>query len=79
MTGIAKLLTRDGFSREVELLVMGGMTWLEAAAHYCEVNELDYDSVAKIVGSDIKGHLEEEGVSLSLIKKQQGVIDETVL
>lgn len=58
------------FTREIERLVqIEEMNYVEAIAHYMQVNNLEAESVMKLMNNTIKNKLEEDATRLNLIHR----------
>tara|TARA_S200002703_G_scaffold78452_2_gene67550 strand:+ start:97 stop:318 length:222 start_codon:yes stop_codon:yes gene_type:complete len=44
-------------------------TYMDAVVLYCEENEMEIESAAKLLNTKIKGHLEVEAMELNFIPK----------
>lgn len=69
---MVELLNTQTFSAEIESLVRGGknVTYLDAIVHYCEKNDIEIETGAKLVNSIIKSKLEAEASELNCLKEK---------
>ncbi len=52
----SKFLTPSKFSLEIEKIVVEErLNYIDAIVHYCEINELEVDSITKLVSKPLKG------------------------
>jgi len=63
------LKTKDHI-KNIEKIVAGGSSYIEAAIHYCEVNKLEIDFIASVIrkNSDIRTKVETEAKQLKALK-----------
>ena len=65
-----KFLTPSKFALEIEKIVAEEkLNYIDAIVHYCEVNELEVDSVTKLVSKSLKERLKYDAISLNFMKK----------
>ncbi|CAF34262.1 late promoter transcription accessory protein [Synechococcus phage S-PM2] len=66
-----KFMTAAKFSQEVERLVLNNsdMNYIDAVVHYCEVNEIEIDSVSKLISKPLKEKLKFDAQKLNFMKK----------
>ena len=66
-----KFMTAARFSQDVEKLVLNNsdMNYIDAVIHYCEVNEIEIDSVSKLVSKPLKEKLKYDAQKLNFMKK----------
>jgi len=58
------------FTRAIERLVQSEeMNYVEAIAHYMQVNHLEAETVIKLMNNTIKNKLEEDATRLNLIHR----------
>lgn len=64
-------MTAAKFSQEVERLVLNNsdMNYIDAVVHYCEVNEIEIDSVSKLISKPLKEKLKFDAQKLNFMKK----------
>jgi len=66
-----KFMTAARFSQDVEKLVLNNsdMNYIDAIIHYCEINEIEIDSVSKLVSKPLKEKLKFDAQQLNFMKK----------
>lgn len=65
-----KFMTTVRFSAEVETLVNSdAMTYIDAIIHYCDANEIELESVSKLISKPLKEKLKHEAQQLNFIRK----------
>ena len=65
-----KFLTTSKFALEIEKIVAEEkLNYIDAIVHYCEVNELEVDSVTKLVSKSLKERLKWDAIRLNFMKK----------
>ena len=67
-----KFLTASKFSAEIERLVKnsnGLITYIEAVVTYCQENEIEMESVPKLLSKPLKERLRHEASQKNFIKK----------
>lgn len=65
-----KFMTTAKFSQEVERLAHeNSMNYIDAIVHYCESNEIEIESVAKLISKPLKEKLKYDAQKLNFIKK----------
>lgn len=64
-------MTAAKFSQDVEKLVLNNsdMNYIDAVIHYCEINEIEIDSVSKLVSKPLKEKLKYDAQKLNFMKK----------
>jgi ATP-dependent Clp protease ATP-binding subunit ClpA len=66
----SKFLTPSKFALEIEKIVAEEkLNYIDAIVHYCEVNELEVESVTKLVSKSLKERLKYDAISLNFMKK----------
>jgi len=64
------ILTRSTFSVIIEKLVCEKkISYMDAIVHYCENNELEVESAAKLINTIIKSKIECEAQELNFLPK----------
>jgi len=64
-----KFLTPSKFALEIEKIVAEEkINYIDAIVHYCEVNELDVESVTKLVSKPLKEKLKWDATRLNFMK-----------
>jgi hypothetical protein len=73
-----KFMTPSKFSMEIERLVKtsnGLITYIEAVVTYCQENEIEMESVPKLLSKPLKERLRHEAQRMNYIKKSsKGVL-----
>ena len=65
-----KFLTPSRFALEIEKIVAEEkINYIEAIVHYCEVNELEVDSITKLVSKPLKEKLKWDATRLNFMKR----------
>jgi|TARA_Y100000385_G_scaffold256175_1_gene282411 hypothetical protein len=66
-----KFMTAARFSQDVEKLVLNNsdMNYIDAVVHYCETNEIEIESVSKLISKPLKEKLKFDAQKLNFIKK----------
>ena len=65
-----KFLTPSKFAMEIESIVANeGMNYIDAICHYCEVNNIEVDSITKLVSKPLKEKLKWDAQELNFMKK----------
>lgn len=66
-----KFMTAAKFSQDVEKLVLNNsdMNYIDAVIHYCEMNEIEIDSVSKLISKPLKEKLKYDAQKLNFMKK----------
>jgi hypothetical protein len=65
-----KFMTVARFSTEVETLVSGdSMSYIDAIIHYCDINDIELETVPKLISKPLKEKLKHEAQQLNFIKK----------
>lgn len=65
-----KFMTAMRFSAEVEGLVKeDAMSYIDAIIHYCDLNEIELETVPKLISKSLKEKLKYEAQQLNFIKK----------
>jgi len=64
-------MTAAKFSQDVEKLVLtnSDMNYIDAVIHYCEMNEIEIDSVSKLISKPLKEKLKYDAQKLNFMKK----------
>jgi ATP-dependent Clp protease ATP-binding subunit ClpA len=66
----SKFLTPSKFALEIEKIVAEeNLNYIDAIVHYCEVNELEVDSITKLVSKPLKERLKWDAIRLNFMKK----------
>ena len=65
-----KFMTTAKFSQEVEKIAYeNSMNYIDAIVHYCETNEIEIESVSKLISKPLKEKLKYDAQKLNYIKK----------
>jgi hypothetical protein len=66
-----KFMTAARFSQDVEKLVLNNndMNYIDAVIHYCETNEIEIESVSKLISKPLKEKLKFDAQQLNFMKK----------
>jgi hypothetical protein len=66
-----KFMTPAKFSQEVEKIAIhnADMNYIDAILHYCEVNEIEVESVPKLLSKPLKEKVKYEAQKLNYMKK----------
>ena len=64
-------MTAARFSQEVEKIALPNpdMNYIDSVIHYCQINEIEIDSVSKLISKPLKEKLRYGGKQLNLMKK----------
>ena len=66
----SKFLTPSKFALEIEKIVAEEkINYIDAICHYCELNELDVESVTKLVSKPLKEKLKWDATRLNFMRK----------
>jgi ATP-dependent Clp protease ATP-binding subunit ClpA len=66
----SKFLTPSKFAIEIESIVASeNLNYIDAIVHYCEINELEVDSITKLVSKPLKERLKWDAIRLNFMKK----------
>ena len=66
-----RFMTSAKFSQEVERIALNNpdMNYIDSVIHYCETNEIEIDSVSKLISKPLKEKLRHEAQQLNFMKK----------
>ena len=66
-----KFMTSAKFSQEVEKIAVTNedMNYIDSVLHLCEINEIEVESVSKLISKPLKEKLKYEAQKLNFIKK----------
>ena len=65
-----KFMTTAKFSQDVERIAYENkMNYIDAIVHYCETNEIEIESVSKLISKPLKEKLKFDAQKLNFIKK----------
>jgi hypothetical protein len=63
-------MTTARFSQEVEKIAHeNSMNYIDAIVHYCETNEIEIESVSKLISKPLKEKLKFDAQKLNFMKK----------
>jgi hypothetical protein len=66
----SKFLTPSKFAMEIETIVAKEqMNYIDAICHYCEINNIEVDSVTKLISKPLKERLKYDAINLNFMKK----------
>ena len=66
----SKFLTPQKFAIEIEKIVAEeNLNYIDAILHYCEINNLEVDSINKVVSKPLKERLKWDATRLNFMKK----------
>ena len=66
----SKFLTPSKFALEIEKIVAEDkMNYIDAICYYCEINELEVDSITKLISKPLQERLKYDAISLNFMKK----------
>jgi hypothetical protein len=66
----SKFLTPSKFALEIERIVIEEkFNYIDAIVHYCEVNELEVESVTKLISKPLKEKLKWDATRLNFMKR----------
>jgi hypothetical protein len=65
-----KFMTAAKFSQDVEKIAYeNSMNYIDAIVHYCESNEIEIESVSKLISKPLKEKLKYDAQRLNFMKK----------
>ena len=65
-----KFLTPSKFSMEIEKIVSSEkINYIEAICEYCETNDIEIESVSKLISKPLKERLKYDAIQLNFMKK----------
>jgi hypothetical protein len=64
-------MTSAKFSQEVEKIALNNsdMNYIDSVLHLCEINEIEVESVSKLISKPLKEKIKHEAQKLNFIKK----------
>ena len=66
----SKLRTPSKFALEIEKIVAeDNLNYIDAICYYCEINELEVDSITKLISKPLKERLKYDAINLNFMKK----------
>ena len=65
-----KFLTKSKFAEEIESFVrQHNLSYIDSIVEYCEKNNIDIESVSKLISKPLKERLKCEAMELNFLKK----------
>ena len=65
-----KFLTAAKFSMEIETIVAEEkINYIDAICQYCEINDIEVDSITKLISKPLKERLKYDAINLNFMKK----------
>jgi len=65
-----KFLTPQKFAMEIETIVAEqNLNYIDAICQYCENNEIEVESVSKLISKPLKERLKYDAINLNFMKK----------
>jgi hypothetical protein len=65
-----KFLTPAKFSMEIETIVAEEkINYIDAICQYCEMNDIEVDSISKLISKPLKERLKYDAINLNFMKK----------
>ena len=66
-----RLLCQDKFTNDIENLVSNNesMNYIEAICHYCDENNIEVESVSKLITKPLKEKIKYEAMELNFLKR----------
>lgn len=66
-----RFMTAAKFSQEVERIAVSNpqMNYIDSVIHYCETNEIELDTISKLVSKPLKEKIRHEAQQLNFMKK----------
>ena len=65
-----KFISKDKFAEDIESLVLHTkLSYIDAIVQYCEQNEIEIETVNKLVSRPLKEKLKAEAMDLNFLKK----------
>ena len=66
----SKFLTPQKFAMEIEKIVANDeLNYIDAILHYCEKNNLEVESITKLISKPLKERLKWDATSLNFMKR----------
>jgi hypothetical protein len=67
----SKFFCPSRFAQEIEKLVQANpdMNYIDAVVHFCEQNNIDVESVPKLISKPLKEKIKYEAMELNFLKK----------
>ena len=65
-----KFLTPSKFAIEIEKIVANEqINYIDAICQYCEINDIEVDSITKLISKPLKERLKYDAINLNFMKK----------
>ena len=65
-----KFVSKEKFAEDIEKLVLAtNMNYIDAVVQYCEDNEIELDSVGKLISKPLKEKIKCDAMELNFLKK----------
>lgn len=65
-----KFVSKEKFAEEIESLVLQTkMNYIDAIVEYCEVNNIEVDTVGKMISKPLKEKIKYDAMELNFLKK----------
>ena len=65
-----KFLTPSKFALEIETIVAEEkLNYIDAICQYCEMNDIEVDSITKLISKPLKERLKHDAINLNFMKK----------
>ena len=66
----SKFLTPQKFALDIEKIVVDEeLNYIDAIIHYCEINNIEVESVTKLISKPLKERLKWDAIRLNFMKK----------
>ena len=66
----SKFITPQKFAIEIEKIVVAEeLNYIDAIIHYCEINNIEIESVTKLISKPLKERLKWDAIRLNFMKK----------
>jgi len=66
----SKFITPQKFAIEIEKIVVAEeLNYIDAIIHYCEINNIEVESVTKLISKPLKERLKWDAIRLNFMKK----------
>jgi len=65
-----KFISKSKFAEDIEKVVLGGgISYIDAIVIYCEENQIELESVGKLISKPLKEKIKYEAMELNYLKK----------
>ena len=65
-----KFVTQQKFALDIEKIVVDEqLNYIDAIIHYCEINNIEVESVTKLISKPLKERLKWDAIRLNFMKK----------